>query len=87
MVFNTQFVNNLSLKYLATNLEASGNCDFAMPNVKQDNFFSLILFVPKNQNNGLHPSESSDITNTQNWFFQFCFFFSTSGLVNELMAS
>lgn len=58
-----------------------------MSNVKQDNFFSLILFVPKNENNGLHPSESSDIRNTQNWFFQFCFFFSTSGLVNELMAS
>lgn len=46
-----------------------------MLNVKQDNFFSLILFVPKNQNNGLHPSESSDITNTKNWFFQFCCFF------------
>lgn len=33
-----------------------------------DTFFPILL-VPKNQNNGLHPSESSDITNTQNRFF------------------
>lgn len=73
MVFNIQLVDNLSLKSLGTNLEASRNCYFAMSNVKQDIFFSLILLVPTNQNNGLHPSESSNITNIQNWFFEVFF--------------
>lgn len=83
MVFNTQLRDNLSLQCLAANLEASGNCYFAMSSVKQDNIFlfSLILLAPKNQNNGLHPSESSDITNTQNWLIFFI-----SGLANVFVS-